>query len=129
MPSASPAQLLQLLGPLAQRAGLLTSGPFNLGDPRDFRVPDAGLHRGQPDPDAVYLDTAAMVVEIASPGDETYDKLPFYAAHGVQEVLIVDPVSRSMAIKALAGTGYEDAKRSSLLDLELTRFGEAIRWP
>ncbi len=32
-----------------------------------------------------------LVVEIPSPGDETYDKLDFYAQVDVQEVLVVDP--------------------------------------
>jgi hypothetical protein len=29
------------------------------------------------------------VIEIVSPGDESWDKLPFYAAHEVDEALIV----------------------------------------
>ena len=39
----------------------------------------------------MWLPTAALVVEVVSPGDETYDKLQFYACHNVDEVLIVDP--------------------------------------
>jgi Uma2 family endonuclease len=35
--------------------------------------------------------TAALVVEIVSPGDESYKKLDFYAAQAVDEVVIVDP--------------------------------------
>ena len=30
----------------------------------------------------VYIPTAALVIEIVSPGDETWEKLDFYAAHG-----------------------------------------------
>lgn len=123
------AQILGLLGPLADRAGLLASGPFNLGKPDDFRVPDAGLHRGHPDPDATYLDTAAVVVEIVSPGDETYDKLPFYAAHGVDEMLIVDPANRRVAIFALTGAQYENARRSGQLNVDVDQLAVAIRWP
>ncbi len=37
-----------------------------------------------------------MVVEIPSPGDETWHKLPFYAAHDVDEVLIVDPAEQTV---------------------------------
>ena len=33
-------QLAELLGPLARAAGLGGTGPFNLGEPDDFRVPD-----------------------------------------------------------------------------------------
>jgi Uma2 family endonuclease len=38
--------------------------------------------------------TAELVVELRSPGDESYEKLPWYAARGVTEVLIVDPTTR-----------------------------------
>src|SRR5712692_10522064 len=37
--------LAELLGPYARRAGLIGTGPFNLGEPDDFRVPDRGYHR------------------------------------------------------------------------------------
>jgi len=32
---------------------------------------------------------AELVVEVRSPGDETYDKLPFYERKGVRQVLVV----------------------------------------
>jgi hypothetical protein len=54
---------------------------FNLGEPEDYRVPYGGLFR--PGPDEVYVPTAALVVEIISPDDNTWEKLGFYAAHGV----------------------------------------------
>ena len=37
------------------------------------------------------MPTAELVVEIVLPGDGTWDKLSFYAAHDVGELLIVDP--------------------------------------
>ena len=61
-------------------AGLRALGQFNLGEEGDYRVPDGALVR--PGPDAVYLPTAALVLEIVSPGDETWEKLGFYAARG-----------------------------------------------
>ncbi|MHB8293109.1 MAG: PDDEXK family nuclease [Acidimicrobiales bacterium] len=70
-----------ILDPPASAAGLVETGPFNLGEPDDFRAPDRSVHRDF-DPDAVYFPTAAVVVEIVSPGDETYYKLPIYTAHG-----------------------------------------------
>ena len=42
----------------------------------------------------MYLATAALVVEIVSPDDHTWEKLEFYAAHSVDELLIVDPAER-----------------------------------
>lgn len=44
-----------------------------------------------------------MVVELLCPGDETYDKLAFYAAVEVQDVLVVDPESCHVELFALAG--------------------------
>jgi Uma2 family endonuclease len=52
------------------------------------------LHR--PGAAGTWLPTAALVVEIVSPEDETWEKLPFYAAHDVDEVQIVDPAERKV---------------------------------
>lgn len=122
-------QLAELLGPPARRAGLVMSGPFNIGAPDDFRVPDRGVHRGRPDPEAAYLATAAMVIEIVSPGDETYDKLPFYAGRGVDEVLVVDPGLERVRLLARAGDGYDDAGESTVLGVDVVELQGAIRWP
>jgi hypothetical protein len=65
-------QLAVLLDRPARHAGLRPRlGIFNLGEPDDYRVPDAGLLR--PGEEAVYLPAAALVVEIVSPDDETWD--------------------------------------------------------
>jgi Uma2 family endonuclease len=116
-----------LLDPYARAAGLIGSGPFNLGRPDDFRVPDRGFHRALLD--AVYLDTAAIVVEIVSPDDETYEKFPFYAAHGVSEVLVVEPDERRVLVFVLEGDAYAANGRSSLLGVEATALTDAITWP
>ena len=122
-------QLAVLLDPLANNVGLVMTGPFNLGEPENFRVPDRGMHGGHQDPEAVYLDTAAVVVEIVSPGDETYDKLPFYADHRVGEVLVVDPAERRVEVLVLAGDYYRGAERSALLDVLASDLDSALRWP
>ncbi len=124
-------QLAELLGPLARRAGLrpLIGGEFNIGEPEDFRVPDGGLLRGRQD--ATWNPTAALVVEIVSPGDESREKLPFYAAHDVDEVLIVDPATRTcdwLALQA-AGGEYRPVQRSGLLDVAVSDLVEQIDWP
>jgi hypothetical protein len=116
-----------VLRPYAQPAGLIGSGPFNLGHEDDFRVPDRGLHREMVD--AVYLDTAAMVVEILSPDDETYEKFPFYAAHAVDEVLVVEPEGHLVRIFALQGTDYAETGRSALLGVDAGTLSRAIQWP
>ncbi len=122
-------QLAELLGPPAREAGLEpTMHEFNIGDgEHDFRVPDGGLHR--PSPAELWYPTAALVVEIVSPGDETWDKLPFYASHQVDELLIVDPHERSIHWLALFSGEYREAERSGLIDLEPTELAKRINWP
>jgi len=122
-------QLAVILDGPARAAGLIpTMGEFNLGDSEhDFRVPDGGLHR--PGAHGTWLPTAALVVEIVSPGDESWEKLPFYAAHKVDEVLIVNPDKRSVDWLALTGVEYRPIERSSLIDLGPSELGERIDWP
>jgi Uma2 family endonuclease len=122
-------QLAELLGPLAREAGLeATMHEFNLGESEhDFRVPDGGLHR--PGAAEMWHPTAALVVEIVSPGDETWDKLPFYAKHRVDEVLIVDPENRSVRWLALAGDAYEPVELSGRIVLGPRELAQRIEWP
>lgn len=121
-------ELAVLLHPFAQAAGLVGSGPFNLGRPDDYRVPDRGLHRSPPS--GTWVATAALAVEIVSPGDETWDKLPFYAAHGVDEVLVADPQERRLTWLALSETGsYEQVAASALLGLDVAEVAGQIDWP
>jgi hypothetical protein len=122
-------QLAMALDAPARDAGLEAAmGEFNLGDSiEDFRVPDGGLHR--PGAAGVWLHTAALVVEIISPGDETWQKLPFYAAHDVDEVLILDPEERAIHWLGLDGGQYSPIERSALIDLGPDRLAERIDWP
>jgi hypothetical protein len=122
-------QLAVLLGAPTRAAGLVPAiGAFNLGDSdEDFRVPDGGLHRSIPR--GVWHSTAALVVEIVSLGDESWQKLPFYAAHQVDEVLIVDPAEHAVYWLALAGGEYHDVQRSGLIDLGPADLAARIDWP
>jgi Uma2 family endonuclease len=122
-------QLAELLGPTARAAGLEpTIAEFNLGDSEnDFRVPDGGLHR--PGAAEMWHPTAALVLEIRSPGDECWEKLPFYAAHHVDEVLIVDPDTHQVHWLGLTDGRYEPIERSALIDLGHAELGRLINWP
>lgn len=46
------------------------------------------------------------MVELRSPGDESYAKLPFYAARGITEVLIVHQ-DRRFELYRLGDDGYD----------------------
>ncbi len=120
-------QVAVLLDPLATRAGLLGSDPFNLGSPDDFRVPDRGWHRSEPR--TIYVATAALVVEVLSPHDETWEKLDFYAAHGVDEILIVSPAEQSVTWLVLQDRRYVEADHSVLLGAESRGLADQISWP
>ncbi len=122
------SQLHALLRPLAQQAGLKMIGQSNLGESEhDFRVPDGALHRSLPT--GVWNPTAALVIEIVSPGDESWEKLPFYAVHDVDEVLIVDPQERSVSWLALEGGEYRPVEHSGLLDMGTQGLAERLDWP
>jgi Uma2 family endonuclease len=121
-------QLAELFGPLARGAGLLPRiGIFNLGGPDDYRVPDGALFRlGEPE---LYYATAALVVEIVSPGDESYKKLEFYAEHNVEEVLMIDPETKAVEWFALSGGAYTPVDRSGLIELGAAELADQIDWP
>jgi Uma2 family endonuclease len=122
------AQVILLLGAPAAAAGLRVSTDFNLGDSKDdFRVPDGGLHRNRPR--GIWLPTAALVIEILSPGDESWQKLPFYAAHDVDEILIVDPDTRKVHWLALANGEYQAVECSTLIDLGPAQLAQQVDWP
>jgi Uma2 family endonuclease len=70
------------------------------------------------------------VLEILSPDDETWQKLSFYAAHHVDEVLIIDPDTRQIHwLRLTTDGGYEPLVQSSLIDLGPAELAQQIDWP
>jgi Uma2 family endonuclease len=53
---------------------------------------------------------AELVVEIRSPDDESYDKLPFYEKCRIPEYWIVDPITRAFEVFVLRRGTYTAAK-------------------
>ena len=132
-PAAHPAhgyidnELAALLAPVARSVGLVGTGPFNLGDPDDYRVPDRGYHRGLPT--TTWVPTAAVVVEVVSPDDETYEKFGFYAAHGVDELIVADPAGRTVSCWARDGVSYREVAGSALLGVTAQWLRDSVVWP
>ena len=121
-------QLAELLGPPARAVGLVPMlSIFNLGESDNYRVPDGGLLRERAS--RVYYSTAALVVEVVSPGDESWNKIDFYAAHNVDELLIVDPAERSVHWMSLSVGRYEPLARSRLIDCGPAELAERIERP
>jgi Uma2 family endonuclease len=121
-------QLYDLLGPLARRAGLVPLlQVFAVGEGKDnYRAPDGGLFRAQPH--GVWQQTAALVIEVVSPADKSWDKFDFYAAHDVDEVLIVDRKEHRVHWFALQDGEYRPIERSGLIDLRPSELAEQIDW-
>lgn len=105
-------ELALVLAPLAKAAGLVGSyetGLFRPGVDDDYRVPDQVYARPEHLSHRGVDGRAELVVEIRSPDDETYDKLAFYAAVGVPEVLVVHPEDRRAELFVLGGGSYVPA--------------------
>ncbi len=82
---------LLLAAPLAEARGLVAryeTGLFGTED--NFRVPDL-LFRREEHGSERGAEGAELVVELRSPNDETYLKLPFFAQCGVREFLVLHP--------------------------------------
>lgn len=58
------------------------------------RGPDQAYVRPEATSERGIEEGADLVVELVSPGDETYDKIDWHAARGVAEMLIVHPGER-----------------------------------
>jgi Uma2 family endonuclease len=105
---------LALLAFVQPRGGTIFYAPLRLKiRPGKFREPDLLLLRDQKDPrnqNDFWLG-ADLVVEIVSPDDpgrDTQVKRGDYAAAGIEEYWIVDPVSSSVTVLALQGAEYTE---------------------
>jgi Uma2 family endonuclease len=82
--------LFLALVPRAQALGLRPhNGPVGLfAADNDWRVPDQIYFRPE-DAREEGVVSAELVVEIRSPGDDSYKKMSFYASRGVSELMII----------------------------------------
>jgi Uma2 family endonuclease len=117
-----------LLDPHASPVDLVVVGTVAIGTEDNYRVPDLALLR--PGYASQWNPTAALIVEIMSPGDDTWEKLPFYAAHQVDEVMFVTPGERRIHWLGLQADGeYSPLERSRLLGVGGTELAAQLIWP
>lgn len=117
-------ELAITLTPHARSRGLYVSSAFNFGtNKNDFRVPDLGVHQTRTK--AVYLPTALMVVEVLSPDDESFIKIPHYLSRGVREVMIVDPEKQTIELHNILGVQSD----SKVLGVPVADLAAQIDWP
>lgn len=84
--------------------------------PQDYRIPDLVLlthNRFHIDRNEYFEGGPTAVVEIRSPGDESYDKLPFYAKLQIPEVWIIDRDTRQPEIFRLSDADYKSVPPDS----------------
>jgi Uma2 family endonuclease len=106
---------------------MVVRGPANIGDPHDYRVPDVMVSR---DPaDRTWYPTAAIVVEVVSPGDESRRKDDFYHRVGVEEILIVDPDRRTLEWYVRGVDSFAPSAGSAVLGLASAEMVVGIDWP
>ncbi len=120
------AALVRILTDQAAPQPLVVTTAFNLGSPQDYRVPGLGIHRGSPK--GVWIPTAAVVVEVRSPHDETFEKFDFYFRHDVEEVLVVDLQERTVAWFVRSHDTFVRTSHSGVLDLHEDAVRDDLRW-
>jgi Uma2 family endonuclease len=120
------ARLASLFQGPAENAGLEVSLEFNLGNRLDFRVPDLGVHRGEPE--GTWIPKAAIVVEVRSPDDETSEKFGFYFEHGVEEILVCDLATNTVQWFTRGDTSFVRTDGSTILELTTTGVLAGIEW-
>jgi len=112
-------QLGELLSPPARAAGMTVAmGECNFGEAEhDAHELDGALR----------LTSAQLVVEIVTPDQDSWEKLSFYAAHHINELVIVDPAERAVHWLVLDQPGgYQAVERSGLIDLDPFKLADQL---
>jgi Uma2 family endonuclease len=93
--------LFELLRPLGRAQSLqvmVETGVFDPADTewKDFRTPDILVCSEDAHSDRGVEGPALLAIEVRSPRDESFDKIPFYGRVGVAELLIIDRDDKSV---------------------------------
>lgn len=124
---ATDEELAVALHARARAAGLRGSGPVNIGTSGNYRVPDR-VYLRTPET-ALWNPTAAIVVEIISRNDESRLKFDFYFRAGVEEMLLVDPLERTVEWYARGADAFVATDGSALLGVSAAALAAEIEWP
>jgi Uma2 family endonuclease len=124
-------ELLLSLAPAAHRHGLrvhFEEGVF--ASENDYRVPDLVVFEPSAIADRGIDGAPRLVIEIRSPGDESYEKLPWYLARGAGAVLIIDRDSLALDLYTATGKDESEADGSvwlEALDIRISPEGDTLR--
>ena len=87
------SRLIEIIGPLARERGwhaAYETGVFRPQRDDDYRQPDIAIWEPEAGSARGVEGRAELVIEIRSPNDESWEKLPFFAEMGIPEVLIIE---------------------------------------
>ena len=131
--------LVEILRPPARGHGLefqYETSLFRPGRDDDYRIPDQVLYHASVGSQRGIEGAAHAVVEIRSPGDESYEKIAWYLDVGVREVVIIDrdtlavEVFRSLDDRGQPVRATDTTLQS--LDVTFVRVGDdhlRLTWP
>ncbi|MEE8599890.1 Uma2 family endonuclease [Euzebya tangerina] len=102
-------------------------GDINVGTKTNYRVPDGAVLEQLTS--ELFVSTAALVVEVLSPSDQTWHKLDHYVEHGVQEMIVVDPEAQRVTFLRRGESTMVRAPSSELLGLSASEFEALLEWP
>ena len=66
---------------------------------------------------------------MVSPNDETFEKFAFYAARGVDEIIVANPADHTVSFFAVADGAVRSVEHSELLNVSALSISTAIDWP
>lgn len=115
--------LAVVLKPLANQRGWYATyetGLYGVAGEKNYRVPDLIVVDPAHVADRGVEQRAEVVVEILSPNDESREKLPFYAACGVQEVWLIDPKTRIIEVFSLTDQYSTAGAESAVLGIRFS---------
>jgi Uma2 family endonuclease len=123
------AELVMALGPIGKARGLRVLNEAGLfRSASDYRQPDVIFALPSQLTERGVEGGAELIIEVRSPNDETYEKLPFYEAFGVRELLVIEPRTREVELYVLRGgkllaaaTDERGRLRSDVLGVTLQR--------
>lgn len=108
-----------------------------LSRPTDYRVPDLSFllpERYGRFVDGWIVGGPDAVLEVVSPGDESREKLPFYADLDVREVIFLDRLTRTVEVLRASQAGWAQVPagadgwvRSDVLRTEWRTEGSTLR--
>jgi Uma2 family endonuclease len=140
VPSPSPyhqrfeRKLANVLEQFAVPRGLAVYHEVDLHNPKvsgreDYRAPDVVVVEERHVSKRGIEGDAHIAIEIRSPEDESYEKLPFYAKVGVREVWIIDQAAKTIEVyvgeRQVAAVG--GVVHAPALGLELSISGNRLK--